>query len=73
MEKKEITFRDLYLQVREKPTPAQLFVKEIAELTKRSEGTVRMWISERQVPDALAKSLIADHFGVSAETLFPIG
>lgn len=73
MEEKEITFRELYLRVKEEPTPAQLFVKKIADLTKRTESTVRMWVNGRQVPDALAQSLIAEHFGVSADVLFPVG
>lgn len=71
MEKRELTFKELYLREKEKPSPAQSFIKEIAQLTKRSEVTVRMWILGRQVPDALAKSMIAEYLGISEDALFP--
>ena len=66
------SFRDLYEEEKKKPTSAQIFVSDVAKLTKRSEATVRMWISGRQVPDELAQSLIAEKFNVDAETLFPL-
>lgn len=66
-----MTFKEFYLVEKNKPTPAQILIKEIAELTKRSENTIRMWLLEKQEPDALAKSLIAEKFGVNPESLFP--
>lgn len=48
------TFRNLYEDEKKKPTAAQLFVSRVATLTKRSEVTVRMWISGQQVPDHLS-------------------
>lgn len=72
MEKvKRMTFKDLYLQEREKPTPAQSFIEEIAELTKRSVNTVRAWVSGKQVPDALAQSQIAEKYNLDISHLFP--
>lgn len=68
---KRMTFKDLYLQEKEKPTPAQSFIEEVAELTKRSANTVRMWLQGKQVPDALAQSLIAEKFNIDVSTLFP--
>lgn len=65
------TFRDLYEDEKKKPTAAQKFVTEVATLTKRSETTIRMWISGQQKPDELAKSVIAEKFGQSVQTLFP--
>lgn len=65
------TFRNLYEDEKKKPTAAQLFVSRVATLTKRSETTVRMWISGQQVPDELAKSMIAQEFGVDINSLFP--
>ncbi len=56
---------------KKKPTAAQLFVSRVATLTKRSEVTVRMWISGQQVPDELAKSVIAQEFGADVNSLFP--
>lgn len=65
------TFRNLYEDEKKKPTAAQLFVSRVATLTKRSETTVRMWISGQQVPDELAKSVIAQEFGADVNSLFP--
>lgn len=66
------TFRNLYEDEKKKPTAAQLFVSRVATLTKRSEMTVRMWLSGQQVPDELAKSVIAQEFGADVNSLFPI-
>ncbi|MYM12425.1 hypothetical protein [Muribaculum intestinale] len=68
---KQMTFKDLYLREKEKPTPAQSFIEDIAELTKRSANTVRMWLQGKQTPDALAQSLIAEKFDIDVSTLFP--
>lgn len=65
------TFVDLYAEERKKPTASQMFIKNIAELTHRSENTVRMWLSGQQVPDELVQSIIAKEYGVSASSLFP--
>lgn len=66
-----MTFKDLYLQEKEKPTPAQTFIEDIAELTKRSTNTIRMWIQGKQIPDALAQSLIAEKYNLDVSSLFP--
>ena len=66
------SFKDLYEEEKKKPTSAQIFVSDVAKLTKRSEATVRMWISGRQVPDELAQNMIAEKFNVDVETLFPL-
>ena len=71
MECRKITFKELYLREKEKPTPAQSFIEDIAELTKRSANTVRMWLQGKQTPDALAQSLIAEKFDIDVSTLFP--
>lgn len=65
------TFADLYEAAKKMPSPGAIFIKEVAELTHRSENTVRMWIWGRQQPDELTKDVIAKHFKVSADTLFP--
>lgn len=65
------TFKNLYEDEKKKPTAAQLFVSRVATLTKRSKTTVRMWISGQQVPDELAKSVIAQEFGADINSLFP--
>lgn len=65
------SFSALYEAAKKMPSPGAIFIKEVAQLTKRSENTVRMWIWGRQQPDNLTKSIIAEHFNVSADTLFP--
>lgn len=65
------TFIELYNESKSKPTPAQEFVSEVARITHRSEMTVRMWLSGKQIPDALVLSVIADHFNVDMAGLFP--
>lgn len=65
------TFKELYDEELRKPTAAQKFVSEISELTHRSEVTVRMWLSGRQVPDELAQTIIAKKFNVDVKSLFP--
>ena len=64
------TFREIYEETKQKPTPAQAFVSEIAELTHRSELTVRMWLSGQQIPDKLVQEVIARKFNVSVDGLF---
>lgn len=71
MKKRGKTFKEIYMEKRKLPTPAAEFVKEIAEKTKRSEFTVRAWLSGTQEPDKLAKSVLAETLGVSPEDLFP--
>lgn len=65
------TFKTLYEEEKKKPTAAQMFISEIAALTKRSEATVRMWIAGQQVPDELVQSIIAERYNVSVDSLFP--
>ncbi len=67
----KMSFKDLYLREKEKPTPAQTFIEDIAELTKRSTNTVRMWIQGKQKPDALAQTQIAERYNLDISALFP--
>lgn len=52
-------------------TPATAFVREIAEVTKKSEIAVRRWLSGDTEPDALTQQVIADHFNTTPDALFP--
>jgi len=65
------TFKELYEQAKQQPTPAAAFVAKVAEITHRTETTVRMWLSGNQAPDELAKSVIAQYFNSDIDTLFP--
>lgn len=64
------SFTQLYLERKNEPTPAQKFISEVAELTNRSEQTVRMWLSGVQTPDPNVSKVIGMHFNVDPDTLF---
>lgn len=66
------TFKEMYEAERDKPTAAQEFIAMVANMTHRSTNTVKMWLSGRQIPDELARTIIAQHFKCDAEQLFPI-
>jgi len=66
-----LTFRELYERELHKPTPAADFVARVAAATKRQQNTVRMWLSGRQKPDDLARSIIAELLGADPDGLFP--
>lgn len=66
------SFRELYNEAKaKKPTPpAQVFIREVSELTHKRPETIRQWLYTDQVPDVLTQSVIAEHFGVDVRTLF---
>lgn len=66
-----MTLKELYLAEKEKPTPAQVFITRIAEITCREESTVRQWLSGIQAPNQRAKERIAAAFGCDVDVLFP--
>lgn len=70
-----MTFKEMYKRERAKdkdyPVPSRNFIRKIARITKKSEGTVRMWLYHDQTPDELSKSVLAGHFQVSPQELFP--
>lgn len=68
----EMTFKELYLREKDKPTPAQSFIEDVAELTGRSTTTIRQWLSGAQTPEINTQKLIAAKYKVSLETLFPM-
>lgn len=76
MVKRKMTFRQIYdtykNKLERKPTPAQEFIREIAQLTHCSEVTVRAWVyNPAQQPDKLTQSVLAQHFGIPEDELFP--
>lgn len=64
------TFRDLYYTMDNTP-PKKAFVQRMAEITMRSETTIRCWLAGSQNPDPLAKDVISRELGVPADELFP--
>lgn len=67
-----MTFKELYQQTKEQPSPAQVFIREIADATCREESTVRQWLSGTQVPNAKAKERIAEILHKPVSELFPL-
>lgn len=65
------SFKRLYLDAKNTPTPAQLFISKVAEITCREESTVRQWLSGTQEPPKKAKEQLSKAFGVPLEYLFP--
>ncbi|MCH5225036.1 MAG: hypothetical protein J1D77_03510 [Muribaculaceae bacterium] len=72
-----MTFKELYQKEKEKPraeAPGVAFIKEVCEVTKKSEPSVRRWLCEGAtncLPDALTQEVLARHFGTTANELFP--
>ena len=64
------TFKDCYEEV-STISPKKMWIQRIAKVTHRSEATVRMWLSGRQVPEVLIQEIIAKELGVPVEGLFP--
>lgn len=64
------TFKQMYEELDPTP-PKTAWIKRIAEVTMRSELTVRMWLSGRQIPEPLVQNIISKELGVPVEGLFP--
>jgi len=71
----QATFRELYnLEVEKdakRPSAAQQFIAKIAQITMKSETTVKMWLYTEQKPDELTKAVIAQALKTSPDALFP--
>lgn len=69
------TFKEIYLKAKARkrvvPTNAQLFIKEVANCTHKSEQTVRLWLSGVQRPDELTQAVLAAKFKTTPQELFP--
>lgn len=68
---KKRTLQVLYAKEKARPTPASSFVKSIAELTNRSETTVRKWLAGDSMPDHNVKVILSRHFAIPYDELFP--
>ncbi len=67
-----MTFQELYLKEKAKPTAAEQFIGRIAKVCECSEFTVRMWIAGKQIPNRLAQKVIAEELGVDINELFTV-
>ena len=66
-----MTFKDYYQQAKNEQTAAQKFIAEIARITGRTEISIRKWLSGENVPENETKQILAEHFDVPANELFP--
>lgn len=69
---KNRTFQSLYQALKNEPSPAAKFVRDIAKLTGRSETTVRKWIAGETMPDIKVQMILQRHFNIPMSELFPI-
>lgn len=66
----EMTFKQIYDSLPVTP-PKTAWIRRVAKVTKKSELTIRMWLSGRQTPDPLTQSVIEKELGIPAGVLFP--
>lgn len=75
-----MTLKEMYAKAKsaERPkkpdTPAVAFIKEVAQVAKKSEIAVRRWLADGNsscVPDALTQDVLAKHFKTTPQDLFP--
>lgn len=69
-----MTFRERYHQAKSQArpvAPATAFIREIAEVTKKSEIAVRRWLSGETEPDALTQEVLAKYLNTTPAELFP--
>ena len=69
-----MTFIDLYNQAKAEempPTPAAIFIRLVANLTNRSEITVRTWLSGKYRPDVNVRNILGKYFNIDPDELFP--
>jgi hypothetical protein len=65
------TFRELYFETKEQPTPTQLFLDDIAKLSRCKVATVRSWALSGITPGKLTQAIVSQHLGIPADKLFP--
>lgn len=68
-----MTLLELYQQAKSQGrpvSPATAFIREVAQVTKKSEIAIRRWLSGESEPDALTQEVLARHFNTTPEELF---
>ena len=66
-----MSFREYYQSLKYQPTPAAIFIREIATLCNRAEIAVRKWLAGDTVPDMEVQMKISKHLNIPVEELFP--
>lgn len=64
------TFKQIYDCI-DNTTPKAQWIKRIADVSRKKEITVKLWLIGARTPGELEKEVIAKELGVSAEELFP--
>lgn len=67
-----MTFKEHYEEAKKQQryTPANVFIQGIMDVTKKSEASVRRWLSGSCAPDALTRDVLAEHFNTTTDELF---
>lgn len=65
------TLLEIYRERKRMPTPAMNFIKELSEVTHRSEMTVKGWLTGKFRPDINTQIVLAHHLNSDADILFP--
>jgi len=68
---RNLSFIQLYQEAKEKPSPKDLFIHQVSEVTHRSESTVKKWVIGNTAPDINTMIVLAHHFDTPVEILFP--
>lgn len=66
-----MTFKEHYKRAKAMPSPCQMFIKDIAQLTNRSEICVKKWLGGNYNPSKDTQQIIAEYLKEPAENLFP--
>ena len=62
-----MTLQEIYQREKSKP---KNFVREICEVTAKTEVTVYRWLNGKVEPDELTKRVLAQHFNTTPDELF---
>ena len=65
------TLLEIYKERKSLPTPAMNFIRELSQVTHRSEMTVKGWLTGKFRPDINTQIVLAHHLNSEADILFP--
>lgn len=69
--KRKISLADLYREKMQQLSPAKQLIKDVMDVTGRSEVTVRMWLGGHFKPEPIIQKIIADALNLELDGLFP--
>lgn len=71
MEKRKISLIELYKEKQKELTPANQLIKQIQEVTGRSEIAIRFWLAGKSKPEPLVARIVAEALGIDPDYIFP--